>query len=199
MTLGWWSLSPIAASRLKAVEEDGIGFHVGVGNFEGDGAVVARVGGAENGGHAAARDRRVDAVEIDLAAGLQAHRKNSSCGTLHHGSLYSIGKEAGNSKESVRQGQEIRTVKIGQAGQPILYGQPVGAAAVHADLLHRAHADHLRRGVVAAVDFDRAGDELAGKLRRRLSFARRWRRSRLRSSRRAVRRCIGPERRLAAG
>ena len=60
---------------LKAVEEDGIGFHIGMGNFEGDGAIVVQVRSAVNGSHAAARNRRIDAVEIDLAAGLQRIEK----------------------------------------------------------------------------------------------------------------------------
>ena len=57
---------------LEAIEEEGIGFKVGVGDFERDDAVISQVGGAVDGGHAAAGNGRVDAVGIDLGAGLQA-------------------------------------------------------------------------------------------------------------------------------
>jgi len=54
---------------LKAVEEDRIGLHVGVGNLEGESAAIAQIGGLVNGGHAAARNLRVDAVGVDLGPG----------------------------------------------------------------------------------------------------------------------------------
>ncbi|MGA3100880.1 MAG: hypothetical protein ABSD61_03365 [Terracidiphilus sp.] len=49
---------------LEAVGEDGIGFHVGMGNLESNGAAVARIGCAKDRGHAALGDGRVDAVGI---------------------------------------------------------------------------------------------------------------------------------------
>ncbi len=57
---------------LKAVEEDGVGFQVGMRNLQGDYAVIAQVDGAVDRGHAAARDRRLNAVEIDLRTSFQA-------------------------------------------------------------------------------------------------------------------------------
>ncbi len=70
--LGMIELFADAGLALEAVEEDGIGFQVGVGNLEGDDAVVAQVGGAVDGGHAAAGDWRFNAVGVDLRAGFQA-------------------------------------------------------------------------------------------------------------------------------
>ena len=64
-----------AGFALKAVEEDGVGFQVGVGNFEGDDAVIPQVGGAVDGGHSAAGDRRLDAVGIDLRTGFKGVEK----------------------------------------------------------------------------------------------------------------------------
>ena len=55
-------------------------------------------------------------------------------------------------------------------------GKRVGTAAIHAHLLDGADADDLRRGVVAAVDLDGAGDQFAGDLVHALSSARRCRR-----------------------
>ena len=63
---------------LEAIEEDRIGFHVGMGNFQRDDAIVAHVGGAKDRCHAAAGDGRFDAVGVDLRAGFngveKAHR-----------------------------------------------------------------------------------------------------------------------------
>ena len=58
---------------LEAIEEDGIAFHFGVGDFDGDGAAGAKVGGAKDGGHAAAGDDAVDAVMIELIAGVDGN------------------------------------------------------------------------------------------------------------------------------
>ncbi len=54
----------LADSRfaLKAVEEDRVGFHVGVGNLQGHHPVVAHIHGAKNRCHAAARHRSLNAV-----------------------------------------------------------------------------------------------------------------------------------------
>ena len=62
---------------VEAVEEDRIAFHFRVGNFDGDGAAVAEVGGAENGGHAAAGDDAVDAVVIELFAGVDGNPRRA--------------------------------------------------------------------------------------------------------------------------
>ena len=90
------------ASRLKAVEEDGIRFHVGMGNLERYKAVIAHIGSAKNRRHAAARNLLVDAVRVDLRTGLHnvenAHQAACSVITvlfLHSiGSLSEIGKES---------------------------------------------------------------------------------------------------------
>jgi len=75
-----------AAFALEPVEEDGIGFEIGVGDFEGDDAVVTGVDGAIDGGHAAAGDRGFNDVRVELRAGLQAvektHGAACSKGTL---------------------------------------------------------------------------------------------------------------------
>jgi hypothetical protein len=55
-----------AGFALKTVKEDGIGFQIRMGNFEGNDAVVARVDSAIDGCHAAACDRRHNAVRVDL-------------------------------------------------------------------------------------------------------------------------------------
>ena len=62
---------------LEAVEENRVGFHFRVRDFDGDGLPVAHVGGRENGGHAAAGDKAVDAVVIELIAGVESIH----CGT----------------------------------------------------------------------------------------------------------------------
>src|SRR5208282_74198 len=99
---------PFADRRLalKAVEEDGIGFHVGVGNFKSYGAIVAQVGGAINGSHAAARNRRLDMVEIDLAAGFQRIEKTHRAVHSTRVHFNCIGKEAWNTKEFVKTGRQ---------------------------------------------------------------------------------------------
>ena len=53
---------------LKAVEEERVAFHFGMGNFDGDGASVAQVGAAKDGSHAAAGDEVFDAVMVELIA-----------------------------------------------------------------------------------------------------------------------------------
>src|ERR1035437_747174 len=62
---------------LKAVKEDGIGFHVGMGNLEGNHAVVAYVHGAEDGRHTAAGNGRFNAIEVDLRAVFDAVEKTA--------------------------------------------------------------------------------------------------------------------------
>ena len=61
----------MASSRWKRSKKSGIGFHFGVRNFDGDGAAVSQVGGAENRGHAAAGNQTFDAVMIELLAGME--------------------------------------------------------------------------------------------------------------------------------
>jgi hypothetical protein len=72
-----WVVEFFADSRLalEAVGEQRVGLHVGVGNLERHNPVVAQIRGAKNGGHAASRNRCVDAIGIDLCAGLQAIEK----------------------------------------------------------------------------------------------------------------------------
>jgi len=82
----------------EAVEEDGIGFEIGVGNFKGDDAVVTGVDGAIDGGHAAAGDRGFDDVRVELRAGLQAVEKT-------HDAAYSKGTlsmVSGNDGEDIK-------------------------------------------------------------------------------------------------
>ena len=56
---------------LEPVEEDRVGFHFLVRNLDGDGPFVAQIGAAENGCHAASGDQAVDAVVIELVAGME--------------------------------------------------------------------------------------------------------------------------------
>lgn len=49
---------------LKAIEQDGVGFQVGMGDLERNGAVVAGINGAVDGSHTAARHRRLNAVRV---------------------------------------------------------------------------------------------------------------------------------------
>src|SRR5581483_5499051 len=52
-------------------EQNDVGLHLGMRNFEGDGASGARVDGAENGGHAAARHQIFDPVVVQHIAGME--------------------------------------------------------------------------------------------------------------------------------
>src|SRR5208337_1684513 len=63
---------------LEAIGKKRIGFHVGMGNLQGNGAIVAQVGGAVDGSHAAARNHGIDAVGINVGAGLQGIVKTHS-------------------------------------------------------------------------------------------------------------------------
>ena len=58
-----------AGLALEAIEEDGIGFHIGVGNLQGHHPVVAHIRGAKDGCHPAAGNGRLDAVIVDLRTG----------------------------------------------------------------------------------------------------------------------------------
>jgi hypothetical protein len=60
-----------------------------MGNLEGDGAVVAQIGGAVDGGHAAAGDRGIDAVGIDLRTGLDAVVEIPMLGTTPNEGVFS--------------------------------------------------------------------------------------------------------------
>jgi hypothetical protein len=60
---------------LEPVEEHGVGFHRRVGHFQRDGAAVAEIGGAVDGGHSALGNGRVDAVIVDLLARLNFGKK----------------------------------------------------------------------------------------------------------------------------
>jgi hypothetical protein len=59
----------------EALEEDGIGFHGAVGDFERDLAAVSGVGGAKDGSHSAFSDECFEAVVIELAAWLHILKK----------------------------------------------------------------------------------------------------------------------------
>ena len=61
-----------AGLALEAVEEDGVGFHIGMRNLQRHLAAVARVRGAVDGSHAAAGNRLFNAVVVDLGTGLEA-------------------------------------------------------------------------------------------------------------------------------
>ena len=56
---------------LKTVVENRIAFHLGMRDLDGDLLSGAQVGAAKNGGHAAAGGHAVDAVVIELIAGMQ--------------------------------------------------------------------------------------------------------------------------------
>jgi hypothetical protein len=55
---------------IEPVEEDRVAFHFGVGNFDGDGLSGAGIGGAKNGRHPTAGNDTVDAVMVELFAGM---------------------------------------------------------------------------------------------------------------------------------
>ena len=91
-----------AGLALETVEEDGVGFDIGVRNLEGDDAVVAQVGGAVDGGHSAAGYGGLDAVGIELGTGFQGVVKSHRRSLLHSGVLvHFIGKWGGWGKESI--------------------------------------------------------------------------------------------------
>ena len=55
----------------ETVEKNGVGFHLRMRNLDGDLAAIAHVGGPEDGGHPAARDESLNAVMIELIAGME--------------------------------------------------------------------------------------------------------------------------------
>ena len=60
----------------ETIEQSGIALDFGMRNFDGNGAAVVEIGGAEDGGHAAAGSQAIDAVVIELVAGVKdSHRK----------------------------------------------------------------------------------------------------------------------------
>ena len=61
------------AFALETVEQHRIGFHFRMRNLDRHLAAVAHVGGAKNGGHAAAGDQSFDAVVVELLAGMKCH------------------------------------------------------------------------------------------------------------------------------
>ena len=91
-----------ARLALKAIEEDRVGFHVGMWNLERHDAVVARVGGAVDGRHAAARHWRFNAVGVDLRTGFKAVVK-AHWALLRQETHHFTGKRA-RGKDSVRNG-----------------------------------------------------------------------------------------------
>ena len=87
-----------------------------MGNLQGDNAAVSRIGGAEDRGHAAFRDGRVDAIGIDLRSRL----KNIE---ITHRDLHSIvafftvsGEGAGIRKDCVRQEPMKPEIEIREQG-----------------------------------------------------------------------------------
>jgi hypothetical protein len=91
--LGMVEAFPDSALALETVIENRIGFEVGVGNFEGDNAVVAQVGGAIYRGHTAASDRGIDAIGIELGTGFKRVVKAHCVSLLHSGVfVHFIGK-----------------------------------------------------------------------------------------------------------
>src|ERR1700722_6200920 len=93
---------------LEAVGENGIGFHVGVGDLQGGYAAVSRIGGAEDRSHAAFRDGRFNAKGIDLRSRLRhieiTHRESRSIGAFTN----VAGQSAGDSKDCVSRDQKSK-------------------------------------------------------------------------------------------
>src|SRR4029077_2856378 len=58
---------------VKAIEENRVSFHFGMGNFDGDGFARARIRGAKDGSHSAAGDDAVNPVVIELFAGVDGN------------------------------------------------------------------------------------------------------------------------------
>ena len=56
---------------LKAIKQDRIALHLGMRNLDGDLPAVAQIGAAKDGGHAAAGDKALNAVVIELIAGME--------------------------------------------------------------------------------------------------------------------------------
>ena len=56
----------------EALEEDGVCFEFGVGDFDGDGAAGEHVSGLVKGGHAAARNRGLEQVMVQRVASFQS-------------------------------------------------------------------------------------------------------------------------------
>jgi hypothetical protein len=59
---------------LKAVEEDGVTFHLEVRKFDGHGPFCGQIGGALNRGHAAGGHPAVDPVMIEPLAGMKGNQ-----------------------------------------------------------------------------------------------------------------------------
>ncbi len=68
---------------LESVEEERIGLHLGMRDFDGDGAIVAKVGCLKDRGHAAARDELVETVMIELIAGVEFVHSYRAFGSLY--------------------------------------------------------------------------------------------------------------------
>ncbi len=56
---------------LEPVEKDRVSFHFWMRDLDGDGPAVAQVRPAKNGRHAASGDQAIDAVMIELIAGME--------------------------------------------------------------------------------------------------------------------------------
>ena len=69
---------------LEALEENRIALHLGMRNLDGDLAAGAKVGGAEDGGHAAAGHQGFDAVVIELVPGMEGCHLAARCTGFGH-------------------------------------------------------------------------------------------------------------------
>jgi hypothetical protein len=56
---------------LEPIEQNRVGIHFRMRNFDRDGAAIANIRAAKNGGHAASGDQAIDAVMIEQIAGLE--------------------------------------------------------------------------------------------------------------------------------
>ena len=60
----------------ETIEESRVALHFGMGDLDGNRPAVVEIGGAEDGGHAAAGSEAIDAVVIELVAGVKdSHRE----------------------------------------------------------------------------------------------------------------------------
>jgi len=177
-----------ASFTIEPVREDWIGLHVRMRDLEGDGAVIAHIGGAVDGSHTAAGNGGINPVRIDLRTGFKAvektHRATYSRQCL---SFYFTGKGLWNRKDSVRAAIDAQWVRR----------KSVGAPPVHAHLL-----DERIRMTCAVVlsphQSQRRAPPTRGPLRPYSSSERRFRRLCLRAFRRADRQCTAPAHRWAA-
>ena len=133
MTLGVIEAGADLFFSLESLEEDGIGFHGAVGDFEGNLAGIANVSGAIDGSHAAFGNQGLDAIVVEDCAGFQFLK--------------------------VAHGLPFLSDAPGEYRAVVSLAQTVGLTAIHGDALDIANANDDCGGVVGAVFLNGVGDE----------------------------------------